>query len=464
VINFFRSSSIGGTILLAILFLAVRIPAYMIGIDISATEVKYLALAEKIAQGDWLYLDIWDNSAPFSTFIYTILYGIFGKTNTPYLVISGFLVFIHAIQWNYWLVRTKMYQERNQIPAIIYLVMACLWVDCYTLSPEIMANTFLIMALGNIFLHLNEQNQTEKSFEIGLYLGIAGMFHLPYFLFVGGVVLAFLLFSGTRFKEYVLLGLGLLLPFTLVGLTFYFKNGFPTFANFFIVGLVKMPHHLHLDTLTFISILALPTILTFFSFIALLQSVGFINYQLRSQQSMFLILIFGIIAFFINPAIGVVSVAILWCTTSFFMAHLFLLFKKRILRNVLFFLFVVIGIGGNFVFLLNLIPKEMQVYYPSPKKMVIPLIKQSKVWVLGTDVSWYLNNKATTPFFNWDLSKKYLQNLDYYDIQADIYNKIMFEKPHIIVGDEKTIALLFQKLPTIAEKYTKEKYYWKLKK
>ncbi|KOY84643.1 hypothetical protein AD998_19530 [bacterium 336/3] len=463
-INFFRSSSIGGTILLAILFLAVRIPAYILGVDISATEVKYLALAEKIAQGDWLYLDIWDNSAPFSAFFYTILYGIFGKTNTPYLVISGLLVFIQAIQWSYWLVRTKMYQERNQVPAIIYLVMACLWADCYTLSPEIMANTFLIMALGNTFMHLNEQNQTEKSFEIGLYLGIAGMFHLPYFLFVGGVILAFLLFSGTRFKEYVLLCLGLLLPFTLIGLVFYFKNGFPAFVNFFIVGFINVPHHLNLDTLTFITIGAFPVVLTLFSFLALLQSVGFINYQLRCQQSMFLVLIFGVIAFFINPEIGIGSLAILWCALSFFIAHLFLLFKKRILRNIIFLLFLFIGIGINFAFLLNTIPKDLQSYYPKPKKIVIPPIKQSKVWVLSSDVSWYLYNKAITPFFNWDLSKKYLQKLDYYDIQADIYNKIMFEKPHIIVGDEKTIELLFNKLPTIAERYVKEKYYWKLKK
>ncbi|MCU0438578.1 MAG: hypothetical protein MUC49_11775 [Raineya sp.] len=462
-INFFRSSSIGGTILLAILFLAVRIPAYIIGVDISIAEVKYLALAEKIAQGEWLYLDIWDNSAPFSTFIYTALYGIFGKTNTPYLVISGILVFIQAIQWNYWLIRTKMYQERNQIPAIIYLVMTCLWVDCYTLTPEIMANTFLIMALGNVFVHLNDQNQTEKSFEIGLYLGIAGMFHLPYFLFIGGIIVAFLLFSGTRFKEYVLLALGLLLPFTLVGLTFYFKNAFPAFVNFFILGLIRVPHHLNLDTLTFITILAFPIILTIFSFLALLQSVGFINYQLRCQQSMFLIILFGLMAFFINPEVGISSLAIQWCTLSFFIPHFFLLFKRRILRNIIFILFIVVCIGGNFIFLLNIVPKEMQVYYPTPKKIILPTIKASKVWVLGTDISWYLKNKAITPFFNWNLSKKYIQKLDYYDIQADIYNKITFDKPHIIVGDEKTIELLFNKLPTIAEKYTKEKYYWKLK-
>jgi len=462
VINFFRSSSIGGTILLAILFLAVRIPAYILGVDYSIIEIKHLALAEKVAQGNWLYLDIWDNTAPISAFIYTIFYGIFGKTNTPYFIISGILVFIQAIQWNYWLVRTKMYQERNQIPAIIYLVLSCLWVDCYTLSPEIMANTFLIIALGNSLLHLNEQNQTDKSFEIGLYLGIAAMFHLPYFLFLGGIILAFLLFSGTRFKDYVLLCLGLLLPFTLVGLTFYFKNGFSPFINFFIVGFLSVPHELHLDFLSFATIVILPTLLVIFSFLALLQSAGFINYQVRCQQTMFLVLIFGLIGFFINPEMGVASVAIIWCTTSFFIAHFFLLFKKKILRNILFILFLLVGISINYIFITYPIPKDLQVYYPKPKSIILPQTKNTKVWVVGTDLSWYLHNKATTPFFNWHLSKKYLQKVDYYDIQADIYNKIIAEKPQIIVGDEKTIELLFSKLPTIAQEYKKEKNYWKL--
>jgi hypothetical protein len=461
VINFFRGNSIVGTLILAILFLFTRIPAYILGVEVSPMEIKYMALAEKMASGEWLYLDIWDNTAPLSAFFYTLLYSIFGKSHTIYLVIAGVLVFTQAIQWNYWLVRTKMYQERNQIPAIVYLLLASLWIDCYTLSPELMANTFLIIALGNVLLHLNEQSQGEKSFEIGVYIGIATMFHLPYYLFLIGIILSFLLFSGTRFKDYVLLCLGTLLPFALISIGFYFKDGFDTFVSFFVFSFVKIHQNTEIPALTYLTIIAIPCILLFFSFLALLQSVGFINYQVRCQQTMLILLIFGVIGFFINTEISIVSTAILWCSASFFIAHLFLMFKKRLLRDVVFSLFVITSVGINYAFLLKVIPKSLEAYYPPQKKLIIPPIKGQKVWVLSNDWRWYLYNQAATPFFHWELSKNYLQKVDYYDIQADIYDRLQSQMPDIILGDTKTIENLLKNLPTIALQYKKEGDLWR---
>lgn len=459
-INFFRSNSIAGNIVLAILFLAVRLPAEWLNKHIQPIEIKYLALAEAITQGNWLYIDIWDNTAPLSAFVYACLYWIFGKTIWSHHLLAGVLVFVQAIQWNYWLVRTKMYQERNQIPAIVYLLLASLWADCFTLSPELMANAFLIPVLGNTFLHLNDQQQTEKSFEIGVYLGLALMFHFPSIFILFGIIASFLLFSGTKFREYVLLCFGTFLPFLLIGIAFYFKDSFGVFVDFFVWSGLKLAKVYNLPFLHLLVLFALPILLVIFGLLALLQSVGFINYQIRCQQTILIILFFALGSIFITSEMAVYTSIVAWCAASFFIAHLFLLFKRKWLRNLLFLLFVVISIGTNYVYLLRLVPKEIQAYLPYPKPLVLPAFQGKKIWVLDTKWEYYLQNKAATPYFHWGLSKKYLQKVEYYDVQAEIFESLSQKAPDIILGHEPTINAIFRRLPTFAKNYQYKENYW----
>jgi len=460
VINFFRSSSIAGTILLALLFLAVRLPAEWLNIHILPTEIKHLALAEKMAQGNWLYVDIWDNTAPLSAFVYAILYLLFGKTLWVHHLLSGVLVFLQAIQWNFWLIRTKMYQERNQIPAIVYLLLASLWTDCYALSPELMANTFLIAALGNTLLHLNDQQTNEKPFEIGVYLGIATTFHFPIIFILFGIIISFLLFSGTKFREYVLLCFGVVLPFLLLGIAFYFKDSFDVFVDFFVWSGFRLPKNYSLSFLHYAVIFSVPIVLVLFGFLALLQSVGFINYQVRCQQTMLIVMLFALLGVFFSSEIAVYTSAMLWCSASFFVAHLFLLFKRKFLRNFVFFSFVLISLGINYVYLLRLVPKEVEQFLPYPAGLSMPAFKNKKIWVLDKKWEYYLYNQAASPYFHWDLSKKYLQKVDYYDIQAEIYERLSQNAPEIIIGHQPTIEAIFKRLPTFAKQYRLKENYW----
>lgn len=459
-INFFRSSSIVGTIILAILFLAVRLPAEWLNTNVLPIEIKYLALAEKISQGNWLYIDVWDNTAPLSALVYTILYILFGKTLWVHHLLAGILVFIQAIQWNFWLVRTKMYQERNQIPAIVYLLLASLWTDCYTLSPELMANTFLITVLGNVFLHLNDQQQTEKSFEIGVYLGIALLFHFPIVFILFGIIIAFLLFSGTKFREYVLLCFGFVLPFLLFGIVFYFKDGFNIFVDFFVLSGFRLPKSYNLSFLHFVVIFFTPSILLAFAFMALLQSVGFVNYQVRCQQTMLIVLLFSIGSILVTSEVAIYTSAVFWCSASFFIAHLFLLFKRKFLRNFVFLFFVLMSLGINYLYVLRLVPGEVQEFLPYPKALSVPAFKDKKIWVLDKKWEYYLHNQAASPYFYWDLSKNYLQKVDYYDIQAEMYERLMQNPPDIIIGHQPTIEAILKRLPTLAKKYRYKENYW----
>lgn len=428
--------------------------------ELQIWEIKYLALAEQINQGKWLYVDIWDNTAPLSALVYAFLYMLFGKTNEVYWVLSAFLVFIQALQWNYWLIKTKMYQERNQVPIIIYLLLASVWIDSYSLSPILLANSFLIGALGNLLLHINDQDSREKSFEIGLLVGVASMFHLPSVLFLVAFVLIFLLLSATKLKGYVLLLLGAILPFVLLGLIFYFKNAFQTFVQYFVLGYFSTTQFALLDILNFLLLLAFPAFLTILGILALLQSAAFINYQVRCQQALIFALLFGLLAFVFDKSLGIFSSAVIWSIMSFFVAHFFLLFKKRWLRNSVFvvFAFITTFVGNAFFF--KVYPKEFFTYLSPPNKITYPNIRNKKIWILGEKWEWYAHNQAISPFFDWQLSKYYLENIDYYEVQIFIYEKITKESPDMIVGNRNVIENIMQKIPALAALYQRKDAYW----
>lgn len=464
--NFFRSSSIFGTILLALLFLAIRLPAEWKGVPLLAIEAKFLALGEKMSSGSWIYTDIWDNTPILPALVYAILYLLFGKSVVPYHVIAAILVFVQAIQWNYWLIRTKMYHERNQVPALIYLLLASLWWDCFTLTPEILANTFLMIALGNLLLHLNEQYHYQKGFDIGIYLGFAILCYFPSVFWLLGVMFVFATLSGTQLREYVLLCLGALLPFALVGLIFLFKDSFGQFLEFFALSNFWLAKNYAMSFLHFAIFGTMPVILVIFGILMLLQSGGFINYQIRSQQAFLFVLIFAIVGIFFTPEISMYSFAPLWMMISFFVAHLFLLFRSRWIRETIFTLFFVISVEVNYVFLLNKIPIKWQKYITPFEPLQIPDIKGEKIWLLGNRWEFYLKNQAATPYFHYELAQKHLQNIDYYDIQAEVYDRLSRDLPTIIAGDKNRIEKIFQRLPTIAEKYEYqgERGWWKLKK
>lgn len=465
-LRLFRGSSVAGTLFLLLLFIGFRLPAEWIGVPILPIEIKYLALGEKMAQGKWMYLDIWDNTPILPAFLYGFLHFLFGKTTLPYHLLAFFLVFLQAISWNQWLLRTRMYHERNQLTAFVYLVLASLYWDSFTLTPEILANTFLILALGNLLLHLNEQYHYQKGFDIGVYLGLAMLCYVPSIFWIVGVLFVFLAFSSTQIREYVLLCLGALLPVTLVGIIFYFRDGLEQFIAFFIVSNLGISKTYHLSLLQFALFLFMPALLSVWGVLLLLQGGSFTNYQTRSQQAFVFMLIFGLVGIFFQEEISIYSLAPLWAVMSFFITHLLWLLASKWFKEILLVVFCVIGIGVNYVFLLEKIPFAWQKYISNVKRVIIPEVKGEKIWFLGKQWEYYLHNQLATPYFHYELSERHLKYLDYYDVQAEVYDKIEQDLPTLIAGNRALITKLFQRLPGLAQRYEyqSEKGWWKLKK
>lgn len=138
------------------------------------------------------------------------------------LLVQGFLVNMIAIN-------NRLPNEINLFPGVFYVLVSCLLPDFLYLSPVLIGNTFILIAIIELFATYKNPACADKIFNAGFWIGVASLFYFPFifciiFLIVGlGILRAF----NTR--ERLMSLTGLFMPYLLAGMYYYAKDGFDVF-------------------------------------------------------------------------------------------------------------------------------------------------------------------------------------------------------------------------------------------
>ena len=177
-----------------VLLWLIRIPVFVFDFPMLKPELTWFLIGEKINDGWVMYKDLDANTGVFSSLVYAAANFVAGRSHFFLFIISSLLVFLQAIMFNISLNVNGMLKEKSFVPALIYIILSSLFVDFYTLSPPMMATTFLILALGVMFNQLKQSRLDSSFFMIGFHTGIATLFYSPAFLFVILFLFAVLLY------------------------------------------------------------------------------------------------------------------------------------------------------------------------------------------------------------------------------------------------------------------------------
>jgi hypothetical protein len=82
-----------------------------------------------------------------------------------------------------------------------------------------------------------------------------------------------------------------------------------------------------------------------------------------------------------------------------------------------------------------------------------PIYANQKILVLGTDIQPYYYGKVSTPYFNWEISKKELENLNYYDNLEQIDRKIRSDMPDYIIDQVGLAPRIFERIPLLGKEF-----------
>ncbi len=138
--------------------------------------------------------------------------GIFGFISNSLLqnILAIFIVYIQAIYINKLVIEHRLANKSSLLPGMIYIILMSFFSEYSLLSPYLIANTFVLLAIGQLFKTYNKPKVADILFNIGFYIGIASLFVPNYiYLMLLGVIGIFILRSG-KISEHIQFFSGLL--------------------------------------------------------------------------------------------------------------------------------------------------------------------------------------------------------------------------------------------------------------
>jgi hypothetical protein len=364
------------------------------------------------------------------------------------------IVAFQTIYFNVIISNRDIFSKRNYVPGLIYLLFLNISFDCLTLSPVLMATTFVLMSFGTLVRQINRLQATDEVFEIGFLIGVASLFYPPACVFILWATASLVFFSGATLRQHSLSIFGFLFPLLLTALFFYLDGTYSAFVRNFLSSVFQIRQYNLNDFKSLFATLILPFAFGILGFLRLVNAFGFNNFQIRCQQVMMLWAIAGVLSIALMPFLAPMQFIIFVPALAFFTINFFNSMKKQWLAELIFF-----GLFGAIVLI------QYQAVYAATDSGFVQLknlklkenseakIKNKRVLVLGDGMEEYKNNYAATPYLNWNLAKYELENLDNYGNVISILRNFEQDSPEIIIDKVNLAPKLFKRIPALQRRY-----------
>ncbi len=416
-----------------------------------------MVIGEALAQGKFMYRDVWDFTGPLAAGTYGLIHLIAGKSTLAYQTISALLVLIQAGIFNSLLIRNKAYSQNTYVPALMYVLFMHLSFDFFTLSPVLLGMTFVLLAINSLFLRMDNTTRDNLFIRMGLFLGIATLFYLPLFLYFVVIMLSLFIYTGSVVRRMFLLLYGFVLMLAIVALYYFWFDALALYNRAFFQSVFNLSAYHYLSWAELAGLAVVPFSIFAISYVRALAIGRFVNFQVRIQHVMLFFMAMGLLSLVVTKELATYQLAFLVPGFAFFSSHYLILLKKWIVAEANFIII------ASLILLNMLFPLKKWLYVdefiafdrlavqPSP---YLELTSGKTLWVIGDHVDLYHESTLATPYLNWQLAAEHLSNTSHYDNLSAIYLNLQSDLPEVIVDEKGLVPVLFDKLPTIASKYT----------
>lgn len=152
-----------------------------------------------------------------------LLYSWIGEQSIASVVFSTILVFLQAILINVAVNDHKLNSSINMFPGLFYILVSSTIFQSLQLTPLLMANTFLLLALAALWNTYKKNNCADKIFNVGLWIGVASLFYPVYSFFMVMAFAGLSILRAFRLQERLMILAGYLVP-VFLGFTISFWN------------------------------------------------------------------------------------------------------------------------------------------------------------------------------------------------------------------------------------------------
>ncbi len=454
-LNYFRINDLSRLITLAVILLAIRLPFFLFGDTVSGADMRYLLLGEKIASGDWLYTDIITSVSLLSGLFYGFLVWVFGKSIIVFHVVAYLITIIQVFLFNNLVTENRATINQTYYPGLLYGIFISIFPGSFALSPFLIGQTFLLIAMNHQFNHLEfKVKRDEKIILIGILISIFSLFEGAASLYILTAYLVFILYTNTLFRRYLLMAIGFVLPYFIIWGVFVLSGSPSSF-----IGVI--PDLFHGNWNVEQSFLWLAIIPLLFLLLFLRQAIfggRFTNYQTTLNFAMIIWALSSMGVFWLSQESAYRSFVLLVPILALYGSHYFLSKKRR-------FSFILLFLG-------MLLVNSVEWYRPAILERWVPgkvahdnpyrsVVDGKSVLVLGEGYEFYEPSSShASVFFDWDEYREIFERpVDYYRLR-DIYSGLSTDYPDIIIDREGLFDKFYEHLPEVQRQYRKRGDTW----
>jgi Family of unknown function (DUF6427) len=143
------------------------------------------------------------------------------------------LIISQALRLNVLLSQLKMFQQISYLPAFVYVLLTATFSYWDVISSGLVANSLVIWILLKL-LKLYDQNKPQTiEFNIGLIVGVSILLYEPIAILIPVVLFALTIIRPFKLTEWLVLIMGIVLPFYLLFAFVFLTESSPNFTQYF---------------------------------------------------------------------------------------------------------------------------------------------------------------------------------------------------------------------------------------
>ena len=139
-------------------------------------------------------------------------------------IFANLLIFGQALLINHIFIKNRLSKNVTLFPGLFYVIFITIINENNLLTPILIANTFIILAVLNVLETYKLPQATVYIFNTGFILGLASLFYSPYFAFILFGIIALLQLRSFKITEKIQFFIGFAVPYFLL-FTYRYWNG-----------------------------------------------------------------------------------------------------------------------------------------------------------------------------------------------------------------------------------------------
>ncbi len=435
---------------------AVSVWFFIDPVGLTLNELKSIVLGESLNDGKSLYTGLFTSTPPLASLFFGWIEFAFGRSLTARHIVSLLIIFFQGAFFAILLINNKAQNENTYLPALIFGILCLFSFDMLSLSAELLASTFLLFALNNLFKEIEFRIQQDSTLlNLGIYLGVASLFVFSYSVFLPGTLIILMVFTRATIRKILLLVFGFALPHLLLMAFYFSKGGFNFVWTDFYLGHTWLVDN-SISVWAMVCLSAIPIIYFLLSLVMVNREARLTKYQSQLLQVMFLWLGVAVLEIALAGKMTPQRVITFAPPLAYFTSHYLLLIRRKWIGELMLWIFIGGIITTSYLARYEKINSIDYAGLFFKESNYAGQVKGKKILVLGTDWYLYRENKLATYFYDWSLSRDYFENPDYFENVVLIDQSFSQDAPEVIIDKNNLMENVMLRNPTLKQKYVRK--------